>query len=106
MAAARLDDPKVLVEAAVDGPREIEVGVLQGLDGGPPEASVAARSRSRRRARVLRLRDQVPADDDFTALIDARPTLPDEVAAQMRALSVTRVRGDRRAKAWPGSTSS
>ena len=37
--AAREHDPKVLVEAAVDG-MEIECAVLEGLDGGPPEASV------------------------------------------------------------------
>jgi D-alanine-D-alanine ligase len=37
--AARAHDPKVLVEAAVDG-IEIECAVLEGLDGGPPEASI------------------------------------------------------------------
>jgi D-alanine--D-alanine ligase len=37
--AARVHDPKVLAEAAVDG-LEIECAVLEGLDGGPPEASV------------------------------------------------------------------
>jgi D-alanine-D-alanine ligase len=37
--AARAHDPKVLAEAAVDG-IEIECAVLEGLDGGPPEASV------------------------------------------------------------------
>ena len=36
---ARVHDPKVLVEAAVDG-IEVECAVLEGLDGGPPEASV------------------------------------------------------------------
>ncbi len=39
--AAREHDPKVLVEAAVEG-IEIECAVLEGLDGGPPEASVPA----------------------------------------------------------------
>ncbi|MEW2358208.1 D-alanine--D-alanine ligase family protein [Spirillospora sp. NPDC029432] len=38
---AREHDPKVIVEAAVEG-REIECGVLQGLDDGPPEASLPA----------------------------------------------------------------
>ncbi len=33
--AARVHDPKVLVEAMVEG-REIECGVLQDVDGGPP----------------------------------------------------------------------
>ena len=37
--AARAFDPKVLVEAAVDG-LEIECAVLEGVDGGPPEASL------------------------------------------------------------------
>ena len=37
--AARAHDPKVLVEAGVDG-MEVECAVLEGIDGGPPEASV------------------------------------------------------------------
>ncbi len=41
---ARAVDPKVLVEAAVPG-REIECGVLEGLPGGPPEASLPAEIR-------------------------------------------------------------
>ncbi len=36
---AREHDPKVLAEAAIDG-MEIECAVLEGTDGGPPEASV------------------------------------------------------------------
>ncbi|HEY7485887.1 MAG TPA: D-alanine--D-alanine ligase family protein [Streptosporangiaceae bacterium] len=36
---AREHDPKVLVEAAIDG-REIECGVLEGLDDNPPDASL------------------------------------------------------------------
>ncbi|WP_131740008.1 D-alanine--D-alanine ligase family protein [Actinomadura roseirufa] len=39
--AAREHDPKVIVEAGIEG-REIECGVLQGLDDGPPEASLPA----------------------------------------------------------------
>jgi D-alanine-D-alanine ligase len=37
--AARAFDPKVLAEAAVDG-LEVECAVLEGVDGGPPEASL------------------------------------------------------------------
>jgi D-alanine-D-alanine ligase len=37
--AARAHDPKVLAEEAVDG-MEVECAVLEGLDGGPPEASL------------------------------------------------------------------
>lgn len=39
--AAREHDPKVIVEAAIVG-REIECGVLQGVDDGPAEASLPA----------------------------------------------------------------
>jgi D-alanine-D-alanine ligase len=39
--AARQHDPKVLVEAAVEG-MEIECAVLEGIDGGPAEASLPA----------------------------------------------------------------
>jgi D-alanine-D-alanine ligase len=39
IALARQYDPKVLVEAAIDGV-EIEVSVLEGADGGPPETSL------------------------------------------------------------------
>lgn len=38
-------DPKVLVEAAAVGAREVEIGVLQGLDGGAPETSEIAEIR-------------------------------------------------------------
>jgi D-alanine-D-alanine ligase len=38
---AREHDPKVLVEAAIEG-MEIECAVLEGADGGPPEASLPA----------------------------------------------------------------
>ena len=39
IAQARQYDPKVLVEAAIDGV-EIEVSVLQGIDGAPPDTSI------------------------------------------------------------------
>ena len=39
IATARQYDPKVLVEAAIDGV-EIEVSVLEGTDGGPPDTSL------------------------------------------------------------------
>jgi D-alanine-D-alanine ligase len=39
IAQARLYDPKVLVEAAIDGV-EIEVSVLEGIDGAPPDTSI------------------------------------------------------------------
>jgi len=39
---ALVHDPKVLIEAAALGAREVEIGVLQGVDGGAPEASAIA----------------------------------------------------------------
>lgn len=42
IADAQRHDPKVLVETAASGAREIEIGVLQGLDDEPPQTSVAA----------------------------------------------------------------
>jgi D-alanine-D-alanine ligase len=39
---ARQFDPKVLVESAAANAREVEIGVLQGLDGGEPETSAIA----------------------------------------------------------------
>jgi D-alanine-D-alanine ligase len=39
---ARRYDPKVLVEAAATGAREVEIGVLQGRDGDAPETSAIA----------------------------------------------------------------
>jgi D-alanine-D-alanine ligase len=39
---ARLHDPKVLVEVAAEGAREIECGVIQGFGTNPPDTSVVA----------------------------------------------------------------
>ncbi len=39
IATARQYDPKVLVEAAIDG-AEVEVSVLEGIDGAPPDTSI------------------------------------------------------------------
>ena len=39
---ARRHDPKVVVEAAADGAREVECGVLQGFASNPPDTSVVA----------------------------------------------------------------
>ncbi len=42
--AARQHDPKVLVEAAIAG-MEVECGVLEGMDGAPPDTSLPAQIR-------------------------------------------------------------
>ncbi|HEX6338711.1 MAG TPA: D-alanine--D-alanine ligase family protein [Jiangellaceae bacterium] len=82
--AAREHDPKVIVEEAVVG-REIECGVLQGVDGGPPEASVVGEIRV----------DETHEFYDFDAKyldethvhLDVPADLPEGVAQEVRALA-------------------
>jgi D-alanine-D-alanine ligase len=81
--AARAHDPKVLVEAAVDG-IEVECAVLEGLDGGPPEASVPGQV----------VVDPASAFYDFEAKYLASATtmripapVPSEAAAEIRRLA-------------------
>jgi D-alanine-D-alanine ligase len=83
LAAARAADSKVLVEASVPG-REIELAVLEGLDGGPPEVSVPAE--------ILLLHGREWYDfeakylDDVSAL-DIPADLPEDVTARLRELA-------------------
>jgi D-alanine-D-alanine ligase len=78
------EDPKVLVEAAAEGAREVECGVLQALDGSP-ETSLPAELR-------------VGGDHEFYDFaakylpgehteIDIPADLPDEVAASLREVA-------------------
>jgi D-alanine--D-alanine ligase len=82
--AAREHDPKVIVEAAVAG-REIECGVLEGLDDGPPEASLPAE---------VRVGDGHEYYDfeakylDEGLRLDIPPDLPPAVIEEVRKLSV------------------
>jgi D-alanine-D-alanine ligase len=82
---ALVHDPKVLIEVAAEGAREIECGVLQAPDG-TPETSVPAEIR-------------VTGDHEFydfaakylpeeATELDVPADLPDAVAAELRALSV------------------
>ncbi len=80
---ARAHDPKVLAEAAVDG-IEVECAVLEGLDGGPPEASVPGQV----------VVDPGSAFYDFEAKYLASATtmripapVPSEAAAEIRRLA-------------------
>jgi len=82
MATARAADDKVLVEAAVPG-REIELAVLEGLDGASPDVSVPAEI-------LLTGRDWYDFEakylDDVSAL--AIPAdLPADVTARLRELA-------------------
>jgi D-alanine-D-alanine ligase len=83
VAAARAVDDKVLVEAAVPG-REIELAVLEGLDGAPPDVSVPAeitlfggREWYDFEAKYL---------DDVSAL-EIPADVPEDVAARLRELA-------------------
>jgi D-alanine-D-alanine ligase len=81
--AAREVDPKVLVEAAVPG-REIECGVLEGLDGGPPEASVPAE------IRLVRGHDWYDFEAkylDDACEFDVPAALPAELTARVQELA-------------------
>jgi len=90
IAAARIHDPKVLIEAAAANPREIEVAVLQGLDGGRPEASVCGEITVSGGGHEFYDFETkyLPEGDDFAAL-SIPAELPDEIAAQIRAQAVT-----------------
>jgi D-alanine-D-alanine ligase len=83
VAAARNVDPKVLVEAAIPG-REIEVGVLEGLAGGPPEASVPAEIRL---VRGHEWYDFEAKYLDDACEFDIPAKLPDEVTERVRELA-------------------
>lgn len=83
---ARRFDPKVIVEQAAVGAREIECGVLQGFGDDPHEASACAEIRI----------DAAHAFYDFEAkylpeentALDVPADLPDEIADEVRRLAV------------------
>jgi D-alanine-D-alanine ligase len=81
---ARACDPKVVVEAAVVG-REIECGVLEGLDGGAPEASVPAEIRVTGGHEFYDF--EAKYLDDATRL-DVPADVPPDVAGEVRRLAV------------------
>ena len=75
---ARRFDPKVIVEAAAANAREVEIGVLQGLDGGSPETSAIAEIKVAPEhefydfeAKYLEQSYQIPAslNEDVTTLV-------------------------------------
>jgi D-alanine-D-alanine ligase len=84
--AAEKFDPKVLVEAAAVDAREVEIGVLQGLDGAAPETSEIAEIRV----------DPDHQFYDFEAKylpeghteLDVPADLEEAIAAKVRALAV------------------
>jgi len=82
IALARQYDPKVLVEAAVDG-AEIEVGVLEGTDGTPPDTSLPGQlvftSAWDFEAKYL---------DEASGMIIPAP-IPDSATAEVRRMAAT-----------------
>ena len=79
---ARRADPKVIVEAMIEG-REVEVGVLESLDGGEPDVSVPAEI-------LVREREFYDFDakylDDATR-IDVPADLPGDIVTRIRRLA-------------------
>jgi D-alanine-D-alanine ligase len=84
--AAREHDPKVIVEEAVDA-REVECGVLDGLAGGPPEASVVGEIRVDETHEFYDFEAKYLEDESHVRL-DVPADLPEEVSEQVRAMSV------------------
>ncbi|WP_328326443.1 D-alanine--D-alanine ligase [Kribbella sp. NBC_00382] len=90
VAEARAHDPKVLVEAAAKHPREIEVGVLGGLNDAPAAASVCgeiAVSGGGHEFYDFETK-YLPEGDEFAAL-SIPADLPEHIAAEIRAQSLT-----------------
>lgn len=83
--AAREHDPKVVIEEAVVG-REVECGVLQGLDGGPPEASVVGEIRIDDTHEFYDFEAKYLEDETHVKL-DVPADLPDAVADEVRELA-------------------
>jgi D-alanine--D-alanine ligase len=81
---AREHDPKVIVEAAIEG-REIECGVLEGLDDGPTEASLPAEVRVGSGHEYYDFEAKY-LDDELR--LDIPPDLPPAVIEEVRRLSV------------------
>jgi D-alanine-D-alanine ligase len=84
--AAEQFDPKVLVEAAAVEAREVEIGVLQGIDAAAPETSEIAEIRVDPAHQFYDF-DAKYLPDENTAL-DVPADLEDEVAKKVRALAV------------------
>jgi D-alanine-D-alanine ligase len=80
---ARRSDPKVIVEAMIEG-REIEVGVLEGIDGGPPDVSLAAEITVRDREFYDFEAKYLDADTD----IAVPASLSADIEAQIRRFAV------------------
>ena len=84
--AAREHDPKVIIEEAVSG-REVECGVLEGVAGGPAEASAVGEIRVDDTHEFYDFEAKYLEDESHVRL-DVPANLPEEVAERVRAMSV------------------
>ncbi len=82
---ARRHDPKVIVEVAAEGAREVECGVLQALDGAP-EASVVAEIKVDSSHEFYDFAAKYLPEEHTDLRVPAE--LPEQVTAQVRELSV------------------
>jgi D-alanine-D-alanine ligase len=81
---ARRHDPRVIVEAAIEG-REVECGVLEGLDGGRPEASVPGEVVVAGPHEFYDFAAKYLPDEGTSLVVPAE--LPDEVAREVRDMA-------------------
>ena len=90
VAVARAHDPKVIVEASAKNPREIEVGVLGGLNGAKPEVSVCGEIAVSGGGHDFYDFETkyLPEGEEYTAL-SVPADLPEEIAAEVRAKALT-----------------
>ncbi|RZU03486.1 D-alanine--D-alanine ligase [Kribbella rubisoli] len=90
VAVARAHDPKVIVEASAKSPREIEVGVLGGLNGAKPEVSVCGEIAVSGGGHDFYDFETkyLPEGEEYTAL-SVPADLPEEIAAEVRAKALT-----------------
>ncbi|MEV4267284.1 D-alanine--D-alanine ligase family protein [Kribbella sp. NPDC049584] len=86
VAVARAHDPKVIVEASAKNPREIEVGVLGGLNGAKPDVSVCGEIAVSGGGHDFYDFETkyLPEGEEYTAL-SVPAELPEEIAAEVRA---------------------
>jgi D-alanine-D-alanine ligase len=83
---ARQHDPKVLVEVAAEGGREIECGVIQGFGSNPPDASVAAEIRIGGEHEFYDFAAKYLPEEHTELTVPA--DLPEALAAKVQELSV------------------
>ena len=101
---ARRHDPKVLVEVSAEGGREVECGVLQGFGANPPDASVVAEISVDGAHEFYDFAAKYLPEESTGLTVPA--DLPEHVVTADPGAVGAGVRGARRARGWPGWTSS